>query len=90
MTKNFKTAALTAVAALGLASAGAFAQQTSTERAPANPQMNQRMMQNGGDMKGGMMGMMNDPEMRKQMTEMMKNCNRMMEQMGSMSGKSKT
>ena len=86
MTRNFKMAALGAVAALGLASAGALAQQGNTQRAPANPQMNEQMMRDGGMAGGGMMAMMNDPEMRRQMTEMMSNCNRMMERMGNMSG----
>ena len=90
MTKKLKMAALGAVAAVGLASAGAFAQQAETQRTPANPQMNQGQMNQGmrdGAMMGnGMMGMMNDPEMRRQMSEMMSNCNRMMERMGNMSG----
>ena len=81
---TFKIVAIGAAGFLGLASAGALAQQADAQRSPANPQMNQQMMGNGG-MKG-MMGMMNDPEMRKEMTEMMSNCNRMMERMGTMSG----
>ena len=85
MTRKIKMAALGAVAAVGLASAGALAQQGNTQRPPANPQMNQEMMRDGGMMGGGMMAMMNDPEMRRQMTEMMSNCNRMMERMGNMS-----
>ena len=86
MTRNFKMAVFGAVTAVGLASAGALAQQGDTQRAPANPQMNEQMMRDGGTMGGGMMAMMNDPEMRRQMTEMMSNCNRMMERMGNMSG----
>ena len=78
-----KTLKIAAIGVLGLASAGALAQQATTERAPANPQMSQQMMP-GGDM-GGMMGMMHSPEMQKQMSEMMSNCNRMMERMGNMS-----
>lgn len=90
MTRKLKFAALGAVAAAGLASAGALAQQTEGQRTPANPQSNQQMMRDGGMPGGGMMAMMNDPEMRRQMTEMMANCNRMMERMGNMSGTDRT
>lgn len=75
MRKNLKMAALGGIAALSLASETAFAQQT-TPRAET-PQTNQQMMRDGG----GMMGMMQDPEMRRQMMEMMGNCSRMMERM---------
>ena len=81
MTSNMKTAAIGAVVALGLASASAFAQPTDSQKGPSSPQMNQQMMRDGG-MGSGMMGMMQDPEMRKQMTRMMSNCNKMMESMG--------
>ncbi len=76
MQKNLKMAALGGIAALSVASATAFGQQTTSPPAEA-PQMNQQMMRDGG----GMMGMMQDPEMRRQMTEMMSNCSRMMERM---------
>lgn len=87
MMKQFKVAAFGAVAAAGLASA-AFAQQPGSERPAAErPMDHQRMGQ--GDMRG-MMGMMNDPEMRRQMTDMMSGCNRMMERMGNMSEMGRT
>ena len=76
MRMNLKTAALGGIAALSLASATAFAQQTTPPRAET-PQTNQQMMRDGG----GMTGMMQNPEMRSQMMEMMSNCNRMMERM---------
>lgn len=82
MKTNLKTAATGAVLALGLASASAFAQPSDNQKAPSSPQMDQQMMRDGG-MGSGMMGMMQDPEMRKQMTRMMSNCNKMMESMGS-------
>lgn len=81
MMKRFKIAAFGAVAAAGLASA-AFAQQPrSAQPAPNVPMDHQKMEQ--GSM--GMARMMNDPGMRRQMTEMMSNCSRMMAQMGDMS-----
>ena len=76
---NLKTAAMGAVFAVGLVSASAFAQSSNNQKAPANPQMNHEMMMRDG----GMMGMMNDPEMRKQMSRMMSNCNKMMESMNT-------
>ena len=76
MRMNLKTAALGGIAALSLASATAFAQPTTTPRAET-PQTNQPMMRDGG----GMMGMMQDPEMRRQMGAMMSNCSKMMERM---------
>ena len=82
MKTNLKTAAMGAVFAVGLVSATAFAQPSNNQKAPANPQMNQEMMMRDGGMMG-MMGMMNDPEMRKQMSRMMSNCNKMMESMGT-------
>ena len=75
MRKNIKMAAFGGIAALSLASATAFAQQTTSPRAET-PQTNQQMMRDGG-----MMGMMQDPEMRRQMMEMMGNCGRMMDRM---------
>ena len=76
MRKNLKMAAVGGIAALSLASATAIAQQTTSPNAET-PQMNQQTMRDGG----GMMGMMQDSEMRRQMTEMMGNCSRMMERM---------
>ena len=85
MTSKTRMMAVSAVAAIGLASAGAFAQQPSnSQRTQGSSQSHQQMMRDGGGMMG-MMGMMNDPEMRQQMTEMMRNCNRMMERMNNMS-----
>ena len=82
MKPNLKTAAMGAVFAIGLVSASAFAQPSNNQKAPANPQMNHDMMMRDGGMMG-MMGMMQDPEMRKQMSRMMSNCNKMMESMTS-------
>ena len=76
MRKNLKMAAATGIAALSLASATAFAQQTIAPSSET-PQMNQQMMRDGG----GMMPMMQDPEMRRQMMDMMSNCSKMMERM---------
>ena len=79
MTKNIKMLALAALAAAGLASA-ATAQQA--DRADQQP----RSAKPGRD---GMMNhnqMMNDPQMRKQMTEMMSHCGKMMRTMGNMDG----
>ena len=85
MKNNLKIIGLSALAALGLASA-AVAQQSNAQK-PAMSAEQHRQMMSGGTENGGMMGMMkNDPEMRKQMTEMMSNCNRMMEKMGNMFG----
>lgn len=86
MKKNLKIIGVGALAAIGLASA-AVAQQSDAQQ-PAMSAEQHRQMMSGGNMAGNgqMMGMMmNDPEMRKQMAEMMDNCNRMMKQMGSMS-----
>ena len=79
---NFKITALGALATLGLASA-AIAQPKvdhQPDRAQGAQQQERGEMQ--GDMSGmemsGMMAMMNDPEMRAEMMEMMRNCNEMM------------
>ena len=79
---NFKITALGALATIGLASA-AIAQPKvdhQPDRAQGAQQQERGEMQ--GDMSGmemsGMMAMMNDPEMRAQMMEMMRNCNEMM------------
>lgn len=84
MSRKIKFTAITAVAAAGFATA-ALAQQGSPQAptdAPAAEHQG-RMMGQGGQMDHGMMGgmMMNDPEMRGEMVQMMKNCNRMMERM---------
>lgn len=75
---NLKTAVIGAAVTLGLASASAMAQPSNDQSAPSSPQTEQQMMRDGG-----MMGMMQNPEMRQQMTRMMSNCNKMMETMGS-------
>ena len=79
---NFKITALGALGAIGLASA-AIAQPKvdhQPDRAQGAQQQERGEMQ--GDMSGmemsGMMAMMNDPEMRAEMMEMMRNCNEMM------------
>ena len=79
---NFKITALGALATIGLASA-AIAQPKvdhQPDRAQGAQQQERGEMQ--GDMSGmemsGMMAMMNDPEMRAEMMEMMRNCNERM------------
>lgn len=89
MTNTVKIVVTGAVAALGLASA-AVAQQTAqpnnAQGQAMTPQQHRQMM-SGGNMGQGNMGMMmNDPQMRKQMTDMMAGCTRMMQMMGNMSG----
>lgn len=84
MTRKIKFTAVAAVAAVGFATA-AVAQQASPQAPSTAPAAERQghMMGQGGQMGRGMMGgmMMNDPEMRSQMVQMMKNCNRMMERM---------
>ena len=80
MMNNLKIAGVAALAAAGLASA-AVAQPTSTSA----PQQHQQMTP-GGMQNGQMMPMMSDPQMRKEMMEMMESCNRMMQNMGDMPG----
>lgn len=76
-----KTAVLGALGALAMTTAGAaVAQQPRTQP----PQRQQPSMMNHGDMTGRMM--MNDPQMRRQMSEMMTSCTNMMKQMSSMMG----
>ncbi len=89
MTYNLKTAGIGVAVALGLISVGALAQPNTGQKAPAESRMNHQMM-DGGNMGGGMMGMMKDPEMRKEMMQMMKSCNKMMESMGGMTGAPRT
>ena len=79
---NYNITALGALATIGLASA-AIAQPKvdhQPDRAQGAQQQERGEMQ--GDMSGmemsGMMAMMNDPEMRAEMMEMMRNCNEMM------------
>ena len=76
MMKNLQLAALGALAAIGLASA-ATAQQ-----APARDKPGQAAKRSQNGMMGH--GMMNDPQMRKQMTEMMDRCGKMMKNMDGM------
>lgn len=82
MTRKIKLIA--AVGAVGFATA-AVAQQASPQAPSTAPAAERQghMMDQGGQMGHGMMGgmMMNDPEMRAEMVQMMKNCNRMMERM---------
>ncbi len=73
---NLKLAALSAFTALGITTAAVA--QTNDDRAAKSemPAEHNKMMT--GNM-GGMMGMTNDPEMREQMKQMMRNCHKMME-----------
>ncbi len=80
MNMTLKTIVIGAAATIGIASSGASAQQSDTP-----PSGNSQMMESGGMANGQMMTMMKDPEMRKQMKDMMTNCNRMMERMNNMS-----
>jgi len=90
MMKRFKTLALGALAAAGITTA-AYAQQPTTSQQPNERQMDRQMIGQSGSMgMMDMMQMMNDPAMRKQMTEMMTNCNRMMERMNSMPERSRS
>lgn len=75
MTRNIK---LAAVVAAGFASA-AIAQPASPQAQSNAPAADRpgHMMGQGGQMGHGMM--MNDPEVRAEMVQMMKNCSRMME-----------
>lgn len=89
MRKTVKIVVTGAVAAFSLGSA-AVAQQTAqpnnAQRQTMTPEQHRQMM-SGGNMGQGHMGMMmNDPQMRKQMTDMMGSCTRMMQMMGNMSG----
>lgn len=88
MTKTMKMLMAGAAASLGLASAAVAqqgTQQNSAQHQTMTPEQHRQMMSGGNMGQGQMNMMMNDPEMRKQMTEMMGNCNRMMQMMGSMS-----
>ena len=78
--KNLKYAMIAAVGALGVTSAGGAFTQTASQKTQPTPQMDRQMMGNGTSMGGGMMGMMQNPEMHQQMMQMMQNCNKMMEQ----------
>lgn len=89
MINNLKIAGIGAAVALGIISAGAVAQPGTGQKAPTESRMNHQMM-DGGNMGRGMMGMMKDPEMRKEMMQMMKSCNKMMESMGGMTGAPRT
>jgi Spy/CpxP family protein refolding chaperone len=80
MHMTLKTIAIAAAAVIGIASSGAFAQQSDAQSSGSS-----QMMKHGGMAKGQMMAMMDDPKMRQQMKGMMANCNRMMERMSTMS-----
>ena len=87
--KSIKIAALGTLAAIGMATA-ALAQQ-SNPQPRMTPEQHQQMMSGGGMMgHGNMMTMMNDPEMRQQMSQMMGHCERMMKQTGDQSAKAST
>ena len=81
---TFKMTALGALATVGLATTAVA--QSKVDHRPdraQNTQEQQRAEMRGGmqgDMRemSGMMAMMNDPEMRAEMMEMMRNCNEMM------------
>ncbi len=81
---TLKIAAVGALAALGLASA-AVAQQSSGQKPNMSAQQHQQMM-SGGKQDGQTMPKMANPQMRQKMMQMMKDCNQMMQQMGSMHG----
>lgn len=82
--KMMGTAAMAAVALIAFA-ATASAQQSGDARMPmtrtaeGSPMAPGRMM-----MQDGMMGQMNDPEMRREMMEMRNGCQRMMARMDAM------
>lgn len=77
--KSWKIAALGAVTTLGLAAATSTAQRAN-QPSPAPPQ--QRQMDHSKSMDH--QAMMNDPEMRRHMIEMMNSCSQMMQRMGNM------
>ena len=88
MTKRMKIVVTGIVAGLGLASAAVAQQspqQNAEQRQGMTPEQHRQMM-SGGNMGQGQMMMMNDPQMRKQMMDMMASCTRMMQMMGNMSG----
>jgi len=86
MKKNLKIAGVGFLAAVGLASA-AVAQKSDAQQPAMSAEQHRQMMSDGNKIGSGqMMGkMMTDSEMQKQMGAMMGICNRMMDQMGSMS-----
>ena len=79
---NFKITALGALATIGLASAAIAQPKVDHQPDRAQGAQQQERGEIQGDMSGmemsGMMAMMNDPEMRAEMMEMMRNCNEMM------------
>ena len=79
---NFKITALGALATIGLASAAIAQPKVDHQPDRAHGAQQQERGEMQGDMSGmemsGMMAMMNDPEMRAEMMEMMRNCNEMM------------
>ena len=76
MRNSLKLSASGVIAALGLAAA-ATAQPKVDRPRPQADSTDQRSTR--GNQMSGMMTMMNDPEMREQMREMMRNCSRMMQ-----------
>ena len=89
MTKTMKMLVMGVVGAVGLTSAAVAqqsTQQNTAQRQGMTPEQHRQMMSGGNMGQGHMNMMMNDPQMRKQMTDMMANCNRMMQMMGNMSG----
>ena len=91
MTKTMKMMVTGVVASLGLASAAVAQQSTQQNTAQhqgMTPEQHRQMMSGGNMGQGQMNMMMNDPQMRKQMMEMMGSCTRMMQMMGNMSGMS--
>lgn len=75
---NLKIAALGALVTIGLASAATAQQVVSRDQASRPTTSGQKGMMGHNQM------MMNDPEMRKQMTDMMDGCSKMMKKMGDM------
>lgn len=88
MTNTMKILMAGAAATLGLASA-AVAQQSgqpnNAQHQTMTPEQHRQMMSDGTMGEGQMKMIMNDPQKREQMTEMMAGCNRMMQMMGNMS-----
>ena len=85
---NMKVATFGAIAALGLMATGALAQPQSAPGAVDRAQASQQSQSDQEMRHGGQSMMMNDPEMRQEMMEMMKKCNRMMDRMANMANMS--
>jgi hypothetical protein len=81
---NVKGSLLAAALGFGAITAASAAQQPAqTTQRPITPMGNQMPM-GQAPMMSGERPMMHNPEMRAQMSEMMRGCNRMMQRMGSM------